>query len=73
MSLLIVPALSTAFSVLGFIVSSIHAQKASKDQLNVLLTSAPQLLKTLNKEFSELRLIPGKCVKAFADLETCAK
>ncbi|KAF7368633.1 Kinase-like protein [Mycena venus] len=69
MSLPIVSALSTAFRVLGFIVSSIQAQKASKDQLNVLLTSAQQLLATLNIEFSELRLVPGKCVKALAGLE----
>ncbi|KAJ6536274.1 kinase-like domain-containing protein [Mycena capillaripes] len=69
MSLPIFPALSAAFTVLGFIVSSIQAQEASRGQLNVLSTSTEQLLTTLNKEFSELRLVPAKCVKPLADLE----
>ncbi|KAF7355893.1 Kinase-like protein [Mycena venus] len=70
MSLPIVPALSAAFTVFSFIVSSIQAQEASRDQLNVLSTSTEQLLTTLNKEFSELRLVPAKCVKPLADLES---
>ncbi|KAJ7761711.1 kinase-like domain-containing protein [Mycena metata] len=69
MSLPIVPALSAAFTVLSFIVSRIQALEASRGQLNVLSTSTEQLLTTLNKEFSELRLIPAKCVKPLADLE----
>ncbi|KAJ7114288.1 kinase-like domain-containing protein [Mycena epipterygia] len=69
MSLPIFPALSAAFTVLGFIVSSIQAQEASRGQLNVLSTSTEQLLTILNKEFSELRLVPAKCVKPLADLE----
>jgi hypothetical protein len=73
MSLPIVPALSAAFTVLGFIVSSIQAQEASRGQLNVLSTSTEQLLTILNKEFSELRLVPAKCVKPLADLEACVR
>ncbi|KAJ7483808.1 hypothetical protein B0H11DRAFT_2020595 [Mycena galericulata] len=69
MSLPIVPALSTAFTVLSFIVSRIQAQEASRGQLNVLSSSTEQLLTILNKEFRELRLVPAKCVKPLADLE----
>ncbi|KAF7346776.1 Kinase-like protein [Mycena sanguinolenta] len=70
MSLPIVPALGAAFTVLGFVVSTIQALEANKDQLRVLTTSCQQLLTTLNKEFSELRLVPDKCTKPLADLET---
>ncbi|KAJ6495430.1 kinase-like domain-containing protein [Mycena sanguinolenta] len=63
------PALGAAFTVLGFVVSSIQALKANKNQLMVLTTSCQQLLTTLNKEFSERRLIPAKCAKPLADLE----
>ncbi|KAJ7259138.1 kinase-like domain-containing protein [Mycena haematopus] len=69
MSLPIVPALGAAFTVLGFVVSSIQALDANKEQLRVLSTSCQQLLTTLNKEFSELRLVPAKCAKPLADLE----
>ncbi|KAF7344400.1 Kinase-like protein [Mycena sanguinolenta] len=65
----VVPALGAAFTVLGFVVSSIQALEANKDQLRVLSTSCQQLLTTLNKEFSERRLIPEKCAKPLADLE----
>ncbi|KAJ7649114.1 kinase-like domain-containing protein [Mycena polygramma] len=69
MSLPIVPALSTAFTILTFIVSSIQAQKASRAQLDVLATSTEQLLTTLNREFSELHLAPANCARPLAELE----
>ncbi|KAJ6480736.1 kinase-like domain-containing protein [Mycena vitilis] len=68
-SLPIVPALSTAFTVLTFIVSSIQAHKAGRAQLDVLATSTGQLLTALNREFSELRLAPARCVRPLAELK----
>ncbi|KAJ7938648.1 hypothetical protein B0H13DRAFT_1851592 [Mycena leptocephala] len=70
MPVVIVSALSAAFTVLGFIPSTIQALGASTEQLGVLSTSAEQLLTTLNTEFTESRLSPEKCVKPLADLET---
>lgn len=71
MSLPIFPALSGAFTVFGFILASIQAVKANRNQLDVLTASTQRLLATLNDEFSELRLAPRKCMKALSDLEMC--
>ncbi|KAJ7912675.1 kinase-like domain-containing protein [Mycena leptocephala] len=69
MSFSIVPALSGVFTVFGFIVASIQAVETSKNQLNALTMSTQQLLTTLNEEFSESRLVAGKCVKPLSELE----
>ncbi|KAJ7328824.1 kinase-like domain-containing protein [Mycena albidolilacea] len=66
----IVSSLGTAFAVLSWIVSTVQALHASKEQMGVLVTSTKQLLATLNTEFSESRLVPEKCVKPLEDLET---
>ncbi|KAJ7192586.1 kinase-like domain-containing protein [Mycena pura] len=66
----IVSALGTAYTVLQFIVSTVQAVEARKEQIVVLAKSAEQLLVTLNTEFSESRLVPEKCIRALADFET---
>jgi hypothetical protein len=67
----IVSALGTAYTVLEFIVTTVQALEARKEQIGVLAKCAKQLLATLNTEFSESRLVPEKCVQALEDLETC--
>jgi hypothetical protein len=69
----IVSSLGTAFAVLSWIVSTVQALHASKEQMGVLVTSTKQLLATLNTEFSESRLVPEKCAKPLEDLETWAR
>ncbi|KAF7333207.1 Kinase-like protein [Mycena venus] len=66
----IVSALGTAYTILEFIVSTVQALEARKEQLGFLAKSAKQLLATLNTEFRESRLVPEKCVQALEDLET---
>ncbi|KAJ7857521.1 kinase-like domain-containing protein [Mycena leptocephala] len=66
----IVSALGTAYTVLEFIVTTVQALEARKEQIGVLAKCAKQLLATLNTEFSESRLVPEKCVQALEDLET---
>ncbi|KAF7328273.1 Kinase-like protein [Mycena venus] len=66
----IVSALGTAYTILEFIVSTVQALEARKEQLGFLAKSAKQLLATLNTEFRESRLVPEKCVQGLEDLET---
>jgi hypothetical protein len=68
----IVSSLGVAYNILSWIISAVHAHKASKEQLGVLVASTKQLLSTLNAEFSNSRLVPQKCAKPLEDLETCA-
>ncbi|KAJ7788428.1 kinase-like domain-containing protein [Mycena olivaceomarginata] len=62
--------LSTAFTIFRFIQSCVQSIKTSKEQLGLLSTCTKELLTTLNTEFSKSRLVPEKCSKALADLET---
>ncbi|KAJ7154056.1 kinase-like domain-containing protein [Mycena filopes] len=69
MPLAVVPALTTAFTLLKFIHAEIQAVQTLRSQLNVLYTSAEQLLQALHTEFAESRLVPTKCAKQLAGLE----
>ncbi|KAJ7164069.1 kinase-like domain-containing protein [Mycena filopes] len=69
MSLPVVPALTTAFSILSFIVAEIQGVDTLRHQLDVLSASAERLLRTLRTEFAKSRLTPSKCAKPLADLE----
>ncbi|KAJ7705640.1 hypothetical protein B0H16DRAFT_1439476 [Mycena metata] len=64
------PGLSSAFKLLTFILSSVQAARESKKQLETLAQDITQLLRTLNVEFKEFRIIAANCVKPLADLES---
>ncbi|KAK6980659.1 kinase-like protein [Favolaschia claudopus] len=70
MPLEVVSALSTAFTIAEFIRSTVERIQTSKQQLRLLSTSAAALLTTLNKEFSEARILPERCAQPLTDLET---
>ncbi|KAJ7156345.1 kinase-like domain-containing protein [Mycena filopes] len=65
----VVPALTTAYSILSFIVAGIQAVDTLHHQLHALSASAEQLLQTLDTEFTESRLSPTSCAKPLADVE----
>ncbi|KAJ7142948.1 kinase-like domain-containing protein [Mycena epipterygia] len=60
--------ISTAFTVLRFIVSEIQQVQASKKQLEVLGEAIGQLLETLDAEFKHSRLIATNASKPLRDL-----
>ncbi|KAJ7142923.1 hypothetical protein C8R44DRAFT_866193 [Mycena epipterygia] len=62
------PGLSTAFTVLRFIVSEIQQVQASKKQLEVLGEAIGQLLETLDDEFKKSRLIAENASRPLRDL-----
>jgi hypothetical protein len=68
LSLVPVPCLAPAFSVLRFIWSSVEQAQASKQQLQVLAQTITQLLSTVNREYSAGRLMRGNNSTSLADL-----
>ncbi|KAJ7613100.1 kinase-like domain-containing protein [Roridomyces roridus] len=66
----VVTVLRTAYTILKFIHSTVESIKTSKEQLTLLSSSVTDLLTTLNSELIESRLLPDRCTKALADLET---
>ena len=68
-----VPYLSPAFSALRFIWSSIERAKASKCQLEVLAQSIAQLLKALDGEYRNRRLLQARTSTPLADLHKFVK
>ncbi|KAF8170487.1 kinase-like domain-containing protein [Mycena galopus ATCC 62051] len=65
-----VPGLSAAFTVFKFILSTVQAVQASKEQLKTLAEALGQLLGTLDGEFKSSTLIEASCVKSLNDLQS---
>jgi mevalonate kinase len=68
-NLVSVPALSTAFSVLRFIMSTVQQIQASRQQLMALVTSTAQLMETLNVDYVSGRLSPDTSAEALDNLK----
>jgi hypothetical protein len=73
LSLTPVPCLAPAFSALRFIWSSIERAKASKCQLEALAQSIAQLLKALDGEYRNGRLLKARTSTPLADLHKLVK
>ena len=69
LSLIPVPYLAPAFSVLRFICSSIEQTYASRRQLEALAQSISQLLQTLDSEYRARRLLHDETATPLADLD----
>jgi hypothetical protein len=63
-----VPYLSTAFSLLKFIWTSVQQAQASKEQLRVLATCIAQLLRALDYEYRANKMVPSTTATALNDL-----
>jgi hypothetical protein len=63
-----VPYLSTAFSILRFIWSSVQQAQASKEQLRVLATCIAQLLRALDTQYRTNKIVPSTTATALNDL-----
>ncbi|KAJ7495014.1 kinase-like domain-containing protein [Mycena latifolia] len=63
-----VPGLSSAFTLLHFIVCGVPEVQASKRQIKALASTTGQLLVTLNAEFTAKRLVEENCTKPLEDL-----
>ncbi|KAJ7080687.1 kinase-like domain-containing protein [Mycena epipterygia] len=63
------PGISTALTVLGFIVSEIQQVRASKKQLEVLSQAIGQLLGALDSEFKKSRFLAINVAKPLQDLK----
>jgi hypothetical protein len=70
LSLVPVPGLASAFSILRFICSSVAQAQASKGQLQALTQTIAHLLSTLNKEYGGGQLLHAKTSVAVDTLET---
>ena len=68
-----VPYLAPAFSALRSIWSSIESAKASKCQLEVLAQSIAQLLKALDGQYRNGRLVQARTSTPLADLHRFVK
>jgi hypothetical protein len=63
-----VPYLSTAFSLLRFIWTSVQQVQASKEQLRVLANCIAQLLCTLDAQYRTNKIVPSTTATALNDL-----
>jgi hypothetical protein len=68
LSLVPVPYLAPAFSVLKHIWSSVQQAQASKQQLKVLTQSIAQLLRTIDEEYRAQRLLKSRTSTPLANL-----
>ena len=68
LSLVPVPYLAPAFSMLKYIWLSVEQAQASKGQLETLAQTIAQLLLTLNGEYQARRLLKIKTSTSLADL-----
>jgi hypothetical protein len=68
LALVPVPCLSTAFSLLSFIWSSVEQVQASKEQLRVLATCIAQLLSALDAQYRTNKIVPSTTATALNDL-----
>ena len=63
-----VPYLSTAFSLLRFIWTSVQQAQASKEQLRVLATCIAQLLRALDAQYRSNKIARSATATALDDL-----
>jgi hypothetical protein len=68
LNLVPLPYLSTVFSVLRFIWTSVQEVQASKEQLRVLATCIAQLLRTLDVQYRANKIVLSTTATALSDL-----